>query len=815
MLQKELHDIDGAISTCLMDRTGNLLPAALRMVRNADPPKPESYISNLALKTCSHYLKDNKPGYALQTAVLIVVDERIRFYKNNGFVDECINLLQEIRRLSELYQYLKGCNKFEEGANIAKKFDDTSNHIIFVLMTIRSKLIQNIGHRTYSKTAQQNDAKQLRSLLKSTHDYYLQEELLYYIALLEGRNNHMDLNGYFKVKAFDVYVNKFESDLSKFSVPVLFENLHLLLYIHKSRLDEYMVKFFDVLHIEGKYYICPLILLELHVSHTKAYKKDEDGMIVMNESQLQALFQNHTKSLARNWLKVLDKILEYKEENNRVFSSYVKIEDIMNVIQNYTNAIVSKYYYDKFNIRCPKTLKSDASVILTNLLNLPWACYIPVIHPSVRRLTRNYAVDYAFQQFGIMDSKKFVEKWVFHGNIQQFINFTTFAEEHTNLCFSSKIKMSHLSPVVSKLEIITLGLLGNFSQIHSEHEVVIPQSYEIATRFFDSINDYTLFSLLADSEMKSTDILYLFHKIIKILLGDTLFKSMLSMGVCMDYPDSYPVQYQFERCFVLALTLLGNLAPYLATDINKLFQQSFKFLATLTVKFKSHQKKFIPLINKAINASTTKEVFTIISTIQELHFRGMVTFDFVKSCFKMISAKNFPCFPLYFKPENKEVILPTDTPDPELLPSFSKEESISQPTTVVPEKIPLTIPQQKQDKGVTLEHTLPKESECADSKVGAVTPDSVAIKKVSHKGASYIPLPINVKNIAQPTPTHDHEDDAKDPKSPITRDSEVKLSPTIHKDTRVPRELKLLPHFMLTKEQKDLYGHLHIDKHQS
>ena len=722
-----------------MDRTGNLLPTALRMALNADPPKSESFISNLALKTCSHYLKDNKPGYALQTAFFIVVDERIHFYKSNGFVNEYINLLQETKRLSELYQYLKGCNKFEEGANIAKKFNDTGNHIVFVLMTIRSKLIQNIGHRTYSKTAQQNDAQELRSLLKSTLDYCLQEELLYYIALLEGRNNHMDLNGYFKVKAFDVYVNMFESDLSNFSVPVLFENLRLLLDIHNSHLDECMVKFFDVLHIEGKYYIYPLILLELHISHTKAYEKDEDGMIVMNELQLQELFQNHTKSFARNWLKVLNKILEYKEENYHKFSSYVKVEDIMDVIQNYTNAIVSRYYYDNFNIRCPKTLKSDGSVILKNLLNFPWACYIPIIHRSVGRLTRNYAINYAFQQFGIMDSKKFVEKWVFHGNTQQFINFITFAEEHINLYFSSelsKIKMIDLSPVVSKLEIIALGLLGNFSQIHSERKVVIPQSYEIATRFFDSINDYTLFSLLADSEMKSTDILFLFHIIIKILLGDTHFKSMLSMAVCMDYPDGYPVQYQFERCFVLALTLFGNLAPYLASDMSKLFQQTFKFLAT-RVKFKSHQKDFILLINRAINASTTKEVFTIINTIQRSHFRGMVTFDFAKSCFKMISAKKIPCFPLYSKPENKEVIIPTDAPDPGLLPSSSKDESIIQPTTVVPEK-----------------------KEC---------------------------------------------------------DSEVKLSPKIiiHKDTGVPRELKLLPYFMLTKEQKDLYGHLHIDKRQS
>ena len=102
--------------------------------------------------------------------------------------------------------------------------------------------------------------------------------------------------------------------------------------------------------------------------------------------------------------------------------------------------------------------------------------------------------------------------------------------------------------------------------------MVILQSYEIATGFFNSVNNYRLFSLITASEMSSADI-YFFHLIIKILLDDTLLKSMLSMAACVEYPNDYPIQYQFECSLVLVLTLLGNLASDLVTDINILFSK--------------------------------------------------------------------------------------------------------------------------------------------------------------------------------------------------------------------------------------------------
>lgn len=293
IIQKE-YDIDGAILTCLMDETGRLLPLALETALNAGPPKSKS-LSDIALRTANYYIGDNKPGFALQTADFIAVNERINFYKTNNFVTEYINLLQKTRRFEELYHFLKGCNMFEEGANIAKKFNDTDNHIIFVLMTIKSKLSQNAN---YTKKAQQVDAKQLNLLSKNTC-YHLQQQLLYYIALLEGRkdwyNIYMSLTDpYFKIKAFDSYVRMFENDVSDLNVSAVFKNLRLLLHLHNAKLDENMIKVFDVVKMEEKYYISPLMLQDLCDCSIEEYKKDSDGMFVLNKSQLKRLFSSHT-----------------------------------------------------------------------------------------------------------------------------------------------------------------------------------------------------------------------------------------------------------------------------------------------------------------------------------------------------------------------------------------------------------------------------------------------------------------------------------------------------------------------------------------
>ena len=94
---------DGAISTCLMDETGKLLPTALKMALNANPPSSKHFISNLALQTSNYYIKDGKPGYALEAAVFIAVDQRKDFYKR---MDLLLNILIYYRKLKTFQNYI-------------------------------------------------------------------------------------------------------------------------------------------------------------------------------------------------------------------------------------------------------------------------------------------------------------------------------------------------------------------------------------------------------------------------------------------------------------------------------------------------------------------------------------------------------------------------------------------------------------------------------------------------------------------------------------------------------------------------------------
>ena len=748
MIQKE-YDYDEAILTCLMDETGSLLPTALKMTLSASSPKSESFISNIALKTANYYLNINKPIHAVNTADFIALDGRIYFYKNNGFVNECIDLLQKAGRFEELYCLLKGHNKLEEGVNIAKKHNDTDGHIMFVLMNIRSNLSQNAKHPIYPKEAQHKDAKSLHLLLKDTHDKHLKQQLLYYTTLLEGRNNWYDAymslgTGFLKVKAFDLYVGTLRNYLPH--LKAIFKNLRQLLQLHNSTLDESMVKFFDVVKYDEKYCMSSLMLQDLHVPDTeiyKKYKKDCNGMFILNGSQIQLLFSNHTKSFAAKWLKILDKVLGHKCEKYTKCAGYTKVQNIKEVMHFYIYMIECKYFYDKFKIRCPEFMNSDISTMLKKLLSLPWICYIPVTDESVVALIENHAVNSAFVKLKINNSERYVANWVFQHN-QKIVSFTKHAKETINAYLSielSEMKMIHLSPVVSELEIITIGLLGIFSEVSNQQNIIIPQSYEISTRFFDTFNYRSLFSLLDDSKMDQVDILCLFCMIIKFLLGDTLADSMLSKSLFIEYPRSCPFQqYQFERYFVLALTLLGNLARNLTYDIKMLFKQNLRFLVALKGTLELRQDNVIPMINEAADASTTKEIFMIIYKIQKLHCRNMVTFDFNSNFFKAILPETYQSFPLY-----------------------SKVESIQT-------------------------HRKPVFAENNEMQVRNITTRD------------------NVEDINKPMTTMLPKSD------PAKTTNELVSEGEQTKPTTVPKELKLLPQFMWTKDQVALYGHIHIDK---
>ena len=255
----------------------------------------------------------------------------------------------------------------------------------------------------------------------------------------------------------------------------------------------------------------------------------------------------------------------------------------------------------------------------------------------------------------LFDQLNFSTEWAFQGNTKHFYNFKKFAEE-TITYYSSYILIdTAVASFISECEVITIGLLAILSKVNKNYCLIIPQSYEMVTGWFNEINTHRVLSTqaLRKTSLKVEDILGYFLKIIKLLLGNDPSTSVLARTCTTEFPDHYPIQYQFERCFVLVLTLFGNLAPLIKDDLKKLFQLNLQTIDKLSqiVKQKntSHPRKFRCLINEAANAITTDELHIVIYKIQKIYSRKMVKFNFQnrKPLFEIVEPINFPSFHLY------------------------------------------------------------------------------------------------------------------------------------------------------------------------
>lgn len=112
-----------------------------------------------------------------------------------------VELLQANRKLPELYRYLKGNSRFEDGANIAYKFKNFDDRFCFVLMDIKQKLLnldlyidetKSQGIKTLTKF-QGGDVDCILAILRCDAQKCLKF--------------HEKLEGYRKAEVFNMYVN--------------------------------------------------------------------------------------------------------------------------------------------------------------------------------------------------------------------------------------------------------------------------------------------------------------------------------------------------------------------------------------------------------------------------------------------------------------------------------------------------------------------------------------------------------------------------------------------------------------------------------
>ena len=651
-------DDEGAVA-CLMDESTGGLWLTLIMALTSDPSDPEHSVSKSALEAAYYYLRIGKPEHALKTVDnLVGTKDRLSFYISEGFVDEAMTLLLKIKSRYEVYRIMKANNWFKEGAKVALFYNDIEDHITFELLRIQEKLW---SHDTlYTAIAKQQDIEKLQLLEEQTQDCYTKEQINYYIVALkntvEDYNKIIDVsNSFMRSITFDAFLHAFMSDVQV--VPII-KNLGFLLKIHKlhqHRLNYVDIQLKNFYHIKiffhDRKYKCnfpPMMLQKLQV---KRYETDVDGNVVMPLKQLKVVIHRHTKSIAKSWLKVLDELLGKNIQDIGAFKQYVQVKDKIQALRYCTNLISCKYYYEQFEISYAKDLDyCITKMMLINLLSLPWVCYMPKNHRNVEVFLHVPVIVQLFDQLN------FSKEWAFQGSTKQFYDFKEFVEETIDY-YSSKVLIdTAVASFISDLEIITIGLLAILSE-NKNYCLIVPQSYEVVTGWFNGINTRRVLSTQVlrktSRSLKVEDILDYFLKIIKLLLGNNPFTSVLARTCTTEFPDHYPIQYQFERCFVLALTFFGNLAPLMEDDLKKLFQLNLQTIdkLSLTVKLNntSHPRKFRCLINEAANAITTDELLNVIYKIQKLYSRKMVKFNLRsrKPLFEIVEPINFPSFHLY------------------------------------------------------------------------------------------------------------------------------------------------------------------------
>ena len=225
-------------------------------------------------------------------------------------------------------------------------------------------------------------------------------------------------------------------------------------------------------------------------------------------------------------------------------------------------------------------------------------------------------------------------------------------------------KISALN-AVSMLEIISVGLLGvlQASAAHvgyAEILVIVPQLYEHAVQLFDDLNagernkNMWLLSAVVHTVTKTPakkleklylDALRLLQRVVCILVG----LEVPSFNILTYAQGKSVYNNGFERCFVLCLCLLGNLAPLIPDRDIQAIHSSICSLAINMQHLQSTLQDRLHLLNaikRVAMACDIKDVFSIVHDLQQKYSSYMMcqryTYDIKPFSFNRIDPRYFP-----------------------------------------------------------------------------------------------------------------------------------------------------------------------------
>ena len=134
-IQIRQGNIDDAIQSLL---SGKLFPIALELAaaysKNplAPPLRPECSVNEVAHLTADYYVSIKNKMLAVECVKVYFSKskEKVSFFKENGFIQEAIDVLCEEQQFDDLYRLLKAQGMFSKGTKICTEQNDHISSVI-------------------------------------------------------------------------------------------------------------------------------------------------------------------------------------------------------------------------------------------------------------------------------------------------------------------------------------------------------------------------------------------------------------------------------------------------------------------------------------------------------------------------------------------------------------------------------------------------------------------------------------------------------------------------------------------------------------
>ena len=431
-IQIRQGNIDDAIQSLL---SGKLFPIALELAaaysKNplAPPLRPECSMNEVAHLTADYYVSIRSKILAVECVKVYFskAKEKISFFKENGFIQEAIDVLCEEQQFDDLYRLLKAQGMFSKGAKICTEQNDHYNKCIFHLLSVKSRLYgSESSENSYNKNSCSKDIAELDNTNKIIKDLELKLEVELFIGILKSsaedciRVSKKFRNQFGIVEAINASLKLSSATLSKHVDTVLkcLQDAEKIIVAFKEhflpfRVAGELLKFYGFEKSGDRYFLPPqqFYWLPQLVKHSFE-KRDSDGMIQLRESDVHQTIRDHVLNSAKRWLDAckLDEVLydsinadKYKQLNtaimkpNKDFASLCTLcEDLSGYICCCTQAIELGYFYRYFD--CKLSVREDGGFRsvehmisygasrIVNIFSNQWNVYLPIKQSDIEKV---------------------------------------------------------------------------------------------------------------------------------------------------------------------------------------------------------------------------------------------------------------------------------------------------------------------------------------------------------------------------------------------------------------------------------------------